>query len=195
MKLGTMAKRGQSKPVIVAVFIAIIGAGLLAWWKFSRRSELPVYNVIEASELGCSDAGHEGDSCHPYRVAGTIVAAPVPGSSGSNSEFEFTITDGCLEYQVSYHGDPARPPRFNAGQFVVVEGVASVDGNFHSATVFLDSEAVRLGGDLRHFQSNVPHIACLESRAATEGQMRQEFGNDVSPPNTNALQAPTDNSA
>lgn len=186
MKLVTLVKRGQSKPVIVAVFIAIIGAVLLAWWGFGHRTEPPVYNVIEASELGCSDAGHEGDSCHPYRVAGTIVAAPVRGSLGSNSEFEFAITDGCFEYQVSYHGDPARPPHFNAGEFVVVEGAASVDGNFHSATVFLNSEAARLGGDLRHFESNVPRTACLESRAATERQMRQEFGNDIFPPTAKA---------
>lgn len=127
-------------------------------------------NIIQAAELGCDDSVQPGDNCHPCRVAGTVLAGSVRGNMSAD-DFEFAITDGCFGWPIYYRGDPASVAHLNARDFVVAQGETSVDGNFHSARIFVGSEAATLGGDLRQYQSGIPREACLESRARVDRAM------------------------
>lgn len=166
MKLVTLAKLRQSKTVIVGLCIIIVAAVLLAWWTISHWGQPPVHTTTQALFLSCDDSGTSGDDCNPYRVGGTVVAAPVRSNLGI-ADFEFAITDGCMNWSVYSHSDAASLAHLNAGDFVVVEGGTGVDGNFHSAQIFVGSEAARLGRDLPQLDTildryDVPREACLE---------------------------------
>lgn len=159
-----IARLRQSKAVIAALAILILGAILLAWWKFSRASEPPILTVTQALLLGCTDYDPR-DYCTPYRVAGAVVAGPVRGNLYPD-DLEFTLTDGCFDWPVHFHGGGANVAHLQARDFVVLEGSTFMDGEFHSDRIFAGPEAARLGRGLRQVDYHIPRQACLHREAA-----------------------------
>lgn len=168
MTLVSLAKLTQSKTAIVGLSILIVASVLLAWWTISHWSRPPVHTATQALFLGCTDAVQPDDGCHPYRVGGTVVAAPVR-SRLPTADFEFELTDGCVDWPVYYGGDAASVSHLGAGDFIVAQGSTSVDGNFYSGTIFVGSEAERLRRDIRQIDHDVPREACPHQQRQARG--------------------------
>ena len=161
--MATLTRLRQSKVALAGLCIVIVASGLLAWRVIANAHRLPVHSATQALYLPCDDSGRNSELCHPFRVGGTVVAAP-ERSPHNNADFEFMLTDGCMDWPVALHGDAASVARVRPGDFVVAQGAISIDGEFHSGTLFTGAEAETLRRDMRPPDVALPRDRCLHSQ-------------------------------